>query len=134
MKQNLKAFANNKCKISDLTFKMSDITTTNIFVVTKVSIVKKYVDGKATEEVEGVNYTLTDTHTFAQIRIKALTTKPVVTQEDLDTSDTPIFIEIPLDETVVKPYKIEYGTVSLSITAPYVTLAKNDDLIDVETL
>lgn len=131
---SLKPFNGNKCKIANLTFPMSSITETNIFVVSKVSIVKKYLDGKATDEIEGINYTLTDTHTFTQIRVKALTTAPVVTQEELDASDTPIFIEIPLDETFVKPYKIEYGTVSLSIIAPYVALAKNDDLLDIETL
>ena len=131
---SLRAFAGNKCKTADLTFKMSEITATNVFVVTQVSIVKKYVDGKATDEVEGVNYTLTDPQTFAQIRVKALTTTPVVTQEKLDANNTPIYIEIPLDETVVKPYKIDFGTVSLSITAPYVKLAKDVDLVDVDTL
>jgi len=129
---SLKAFSNNQCKIADLTFKMSEITVTNRFVVTGVSIKKKYVDGKPTDEVEGINYTLTDPETFTQIRVKALTTTPVITQEELDASETPIFIEIPLDKTLLKPFKIEYGTVSLSVTTPSVRLAENDDLVDIE--
>lgn len=133
-KSSLKAFANNRCKIADLAFKMSEITTVNTFVATKMSIQKKYVDGKPTEEIEGITYTLTDPRTFTQIRIKALSTTPVVTQEELDASETPIFIEIPLDETLVKVYKIEFGIMSLSITAPYVKLAKDVDLVDVDTL
>lgn len=133
-KNSLKKFANNKCKIADLAFPMSQITETNVFVVTKISAQKKYVDGKPTKEIEGITYTLSDPHTFTQIRVKALTTAPIVTQEELDASDTPIFIELPLDEALVKVYKIEFGTMSLSITTPYVKLAKNDDLIDVDTL
>ena len=131
---SIRAFANNKCKIADLAFPMSQITETNVFVVTKVAVQKKYVDGKPTDEVEGVSYVLTDTKTYTQIRIKSLETVPVITQEELNASETPVFVEIPIEKVLIKPYRIEFGVVSISLVSPYVTLLETTDLIDIDTL
>ena len=48
----------------------------------------------------------------------------MITQEALEATDTPIYLELPLDEVKVSPYKVEYGTAYLSITAPAVKLTK----------
>lgn len=124
---NIRSIANNMCSIKDFVHRLSDVTKQNVFAVNSVSEQKKYVDGKATDEIAGVNYVLTDTQTFAQIRVKTEAKTPVITQEEIEESNTPILVEVPLNETLVKPYKIEYGKVSLSIVAPYVKLVEIDE-------
>ncbi len=127
----IKSLNGNKCRIADIAFPMDSITTTSTFAVTNVSIQKKYVNNQATNEVEGINYTLIDTQTFTQIRVKVPTTdKPVITQEQLDASDIPVFVKVPINETIIKPYKIEYGSAHLSIVAPYLELVENDLIKD----
>ena len=127
MAGSIKSFANNKCKISDITFPMSEITSTKLYAVTSVTVSKEYVDEKATDKVLGINYVLVDPKTFTQIRVKTSATVPVVSQEQIEQSETPVLVEIPINETLVKPYKIEYGKVSLSIVAPYLKLVQVEE-------
>lgn len=82
-------------------------------------------DGKRTSETpESIRYDLINPSTFDTFTVKVEGGRPVITQEDLEAKETQVFLELPLDEVSVKPYKVEYGTAYLSITAPAVKLTK----------
>lgn len=82
-------------------------------------------EGKRTSESpESIRYDLINPSTFDTFTVKVEGSRPVITQEELEAKDTQVFIELPLDEVSVKPYKVEYGTASLAISAPAVKLTK----------
>lgn len=125
----LRAFAGNKCKISDITLSMSQVTDSDVFAVTGVSIIKKYVDGKPTDDVDGIRYLLTDTKTLTQISVKTLEKKPAITQDEIDNAGCLMYVKLPIEETLIKPYKMEFGKVSVSIIAPSVEVV-SDIVVD----
>lgn len=82
-------------------------------------------EGKRTSETpESIRYDLINPVSYDTFTVKVEGGRPVITQEDLEAKDTQVFIELPLDEVSVKPYKVEYGIAYLSITAPAVKLTK----------
>ena len=81
-------------------------------------------NGKRTDNIEGFRYDLTDPSNYSTFTIKVMGTTPVITQKELEKSETPVLLEIPVEQVVIKPYKLEYGKATLSITAPSVKLAK----------
>ena len=78
---------------------------------------------KRTSKVEAIRYECTNPADFSTFTIKVPSAEPVITAGELEAAEEPVFIEIPLDEVIIKPYKIEYGIATVSITAPYVQLA-----------
>ncbi len=81
-------------------------------------------DGKRTDEVESVRYELIDPITFSTFTIKVAGNRSVITKQDLDNSETPVYLEIPVEQVTIRPYKIDYGKATVSITAPSVKLSK----------
>ena len=49
----------------------------------------------------------------------------MISEKELENAEHPIFISIPLKDSIVKPYKIEYGKVKVSIQVPYVKITEN---------
>lgn len=97
-------------------------------VVVVRSIRESYVmdaNGKRTDNIDCIRYDCVDPNTFDTFTIKVLTSKPVISKEALDASDEPVCIEIPVEETIIRPYSIEYGKAKVSIIASYVKLAGN---------
>lgn len=84
------------------------------------------VDGnqKKTDEIKGVRYDCISEKDFSTFAIKTISINPVITKEELEASEVPVRISIPVSETIIKPYKIEYGKALVTITAPYVRLVK----------
>lgn len=80
--------------------------------------------GEKTKEVEYVKYKCIDTATYSSLMIKVKTNKPVISNADLEASEDAVYIRIPVDETLIKPYAIEYGKAKVSIIAPRVELVK----------
>ena len=80
--------------------------------------------GEKTKEVEYVKYKCIDTATYSSLMIKVKTNKPVISNTDLEASEDAVYIRIPVDETLIKPYAIEYGKAKVSIIAPRVELVK----------
>lgn len=80
-------------------------------------------DGKITDVVKNVTYTIYVNDILAQLNVKVDSTTPVVTQEEVDaamSAGQDIFIEIPTTETYIRPYAMSYGAFSCTIKAPYV--------------
>ena len=80
--------------------------------------------GEKTKEIEYVKYRCADPVTFSGLIIKVETKKPVISEKDLENSVENMRIRIPVEETYVKPYAIEYGKAKVSIIAPRVELVK----------
>lgn len=95
-----------------------------IAVIRDVRLSKvKDANGKITDKVDCTRYDCINPDTYEMFTIKVPGAEPVITKEDLESSTAPIFIEIPVEETIIRPYSIEYGRVKVSIIAPYVKLA-----------
>lgn len=84
----------------------------------------KDASGKITDKVDCTRYDCVNPDTYEMFTIKVPGAEPVITKEDLESSTAPIFIEIPMEDVVIRPYSIEYGKANVSIIAPYVTLVK----------
>ena len=89
-------------------------------------IFKSDSDGKRTDIVEAIRYDCINPNDFSTFTLKTLSIKPVITAEELEMSETPVYISIPVNDVVIKPYKIEYGVATVSIIAPYVKLASSE--------
>ncbi len=83
----------------------------------------KDTDGKRTDSIDVIRYDCIDPDNFSSFTIKVSGAKPVVTKEELENADNPLYISVPLDKVEIKPYAIEFGFAKVSITAPYVKLA-----------
>lgn len=98
------------------------------FALTEVRPVPHYdKDRNRTEQIEAYKYTVTDLETLSSFTVRVNSTTPVITPEELEETEERVFIEFPLEETIVKPYKLEYGTATLSIVAPYAKLSSPTD-------
>ena len=82
-------------------------------------------EGKKTDKIEAVRYECVNPENFSIFTIKVETTRPVVTKEILEASEEPVYISIPVDEVIIRPYEISYGNAKVSIIAPYIKLAEN---------
>ncbi len=79
--------------------------------------------GKRTADIpDAVRYDLINPVSFDTFTVKVENSMPIISQESLEGKETPIYLELPLAEVSIKPYKVEYGTASLSISAPSVKL------------
>jgi len=81
-------------------------------------------DGNRTDTIKAVLYDCVDPVNFATFTLKVNSNKAVITPEELEEADDVVYIEIPLESTVIKPYAIEYGKAKVSIIAPQVKRLK----------
>lgn len=111
---------NNKVKTCVFVKMLSEFTKHDTFVIKSVRVNKVFDKeaNKVSDVNESVTYTVVETETFSSMKVKVTNPVPVITQDELDRSDSPVFITFPLDETKVRPYSIEYGKVKVSIVAP----------------
>jgi len=78
------------------------------------------------DKVEAITYTCVDGKNWYTYKVPNQT-KPIITQEELDRRDAesnPVFIRIPLDKVVFKPYQTasDRGTVHISLQVPHIEL------------
>ena len=110
----------NQAKMKDFEMPLSMFTKQCNYALKNVHENKAFdkATKKSLDKVESITYTVVDPETFTTMKIKVLNPTPVITQDELDRSDSPVFITFPLDKTKVRPYSIEYGKVKVSIVAP----------------
>lgn len=121
---------NNNISISNININPMGIIP-DIAIVRNVKPVYKVDDqGKRTGTIDAIRYECINTLDFSTFTIKTVSTKPVVSEEDIENSETPIRILIPVSEVVIRPYKIEYGIATVSIMVPSVKLAPNEKVPD----
>lgn len=117
---------NNKISTSDIQISAMGIITEIVAVRDVKPMYKTDSEGKRTDIVEAIRYDCVNPNDYSTFTLKTLSIKPVITAEELEMSETPVFISIPVNDVVIKPYKIEYGIATVSIIAPYVKLVSND--------
>lgn len=116
---------NNEMAVADLEI-LARGKISEILVVKKVRpSYLKDGDGKITDKIENIRYDCVDPETFATITLKVLSTHPVVTNEIIETAEDAIYIAVPVDETVIRPYEIKFGKAKVSVIVPFVKLAEN---------
>lgn len=116
---------NNEMAVADLEI-LAKGKISEILVVRKVRLsYLKDGDGKITDKIENIRYDCVDPETFATITLKVFSTHPVVTNEIIEASDEPIYITVPVEETVIRPYDIKFGKAKVSVIVPFVKLAEN---------
>lgn len=81
-------------------------------------------DGNRTDTVKSVLYDCVDPLNFATFTLKVNSSKAVITPEELEEAEEVVYIEIPVESTLIKPYAIEYGKAKVSIIAPQVKRLK----------
>ena len=118
--------------IDNNVMKASELEVTAVGKISDIAVLKNVrvsnvmdAEGKKTDKVEAVRYDCVNPENFSTFTIKVETTRPVVTKEILEASEQPIYISIPVEEVVIRPYEISYGNAKVSIVAPYVKLAEN---------
>ncbi len=108
---------------------LSTFTTATKFFLKGIKENFAYEDGKRTNEFRSTTLICVDVETFSTLKIK-VEKKFQLTQKDLDESTERIFVEIPTNETIVTPYKIEYGKATVTITAPEATISLDENKED----
>lgn len=126
MKKNIEE---NKISTKALGIPLSEFTTSTRFFLKEIKENFAYEDGKRTDKFKSTTLTCVDLITFSTLKIK-VETKFQLTQKDLDEATERIFVEIPTDETIVMPYKIEYGKATVTITAPEATISLDENKED----
>lgn len=94
---------------------LDEIMPSDKFIVKEVAPVYAYADGKRTDKIEAYRYTLVDPESFDTFDVKVKGDKPVVTSEMVADKENRVWVA--LDNAIVKPFKMEYGKVSCSVTA-----------------
>ena len=54
----------------------------------------------------------------------------IITPEQIKKSPDIILIDIPVDDVIIRPYELSFGQMSVSISAPFVSLHTNSGLGD----
>lgn len=101
---------------------LSAITSSDSFALLSVSTIYEYESGKKTEKIIGTRYSVADPETFDKFDVKVMNPKPLLSQEQLEATDTRVWVEF--SNALVKPFKVEYGSAFCSITADSVQLVK----------
>lgn len=121
-----------KVLIDNNVIKASELEVSAVGIIPEVAVVRNVrisnvldAEGNRTDKVEAVRYDCVNPDNFSSFTLKVEATRPVVTKETLESSEEPIYITIPVSETVIRPYAIEYGQAKVSIIVPYVKLAEN---------
>lgn len=116
---------NNIMKASDLMILAVD-KIPEVAVLRDVKLTyQQDAEGNRTDKITNVRYECVDMETFSNFTIKVNETKPIISPEALEQAEELVYIDIPVTETLIKPYAIEYGNVKISIIAPRVKLHKN---------
>ena len=101
-------------------------------IVPQVAILKniritygKDDNGRKTNLIEVILYDCVNADDFSTFTIKVESKKPVISPEELEEMENPLYIEIPVEKTRIKPFEISFGVARVSIIAPDVKLASD---------
>ena len=110
--------------VKKFTLSLDDFMGVYKYVLLKVAPVYEYVDKQKTDTVSAIRYSVANPETFENFDVKVPATKPIVTQDRIDSVDERLWVEF--DNGVIKPYRIEFGKVLCSVTADSVKLVSTD--------
>lgn len=107
----------------------SSVTQDRQFQLTAVKLNYVYdKDNNPTDIVQDISYIIFVPDLMTQLTVKCNSTTPVISSEQLNAAmeaGTDVYVELPVEETFIKPYKIGIGGLLVSIKTPYVKLVKD---------
>lgn len=113
---------NNVMEIADLEVSAEGKISESL-VVKKVRLSYiKDAEGKITENIQNIKYDCVDPETFASVTLKVQSTRPIVTNEMIEASESVIYIKVPVSETIIRPYEINFGKAKVTVIVPYVNI------------
>lgn len=116
---------NNSLTIEDISFPAEGyVPEKAVLKEVRVSY-KKDDNEKVTSEVEATRYLCINPENYDSFTLKVPGKRPVIEPDDFKEFEAVLYLEIPVSETLIKPYSIDYGKVKVSIIAPDVKLSKN---------
>ena len=80
---------------------------------------------KPVGEVVSITYTVFSPDLRGRLNIKVDNAVPVIAAEELRECKDDVYIQVPLTETFVRPYKVEFNKVSVTVKAPTVHLVRD---------
>lgn len=92
-------------------------------IILSVDAFYDYSNGKKTDKMIGYRYTVGNDKTFDKFSVKIPSTTPAITQEQIDSSKTHVFVKF--DNAIARPYRTQSGDYELSITASAISVVKN---------
>ena len=78
--------------VKKIQLNLSDLMDSDIFALLGVSEIFDYVDGKRTDTISGIRYSVANPNTFENFEVKVAGTKPLVTQERIDRADERLWV------------------------------------------
>lgn len=94
--------------------------------LTEVALVYAYNDNNKpiTDKIEAIKYTCVDGKNWYVFKVPNQT-KPVISQEEIDRRDSennPVFVKIPLEKIIFKPYQnpSDRGILRISLQIPFI--------------
>lgn len=114
----------NKVEAAELVLPLSTFTQTDEYALKNIQENYEYVNNKKTDTFLSTTLTCIDVETLAILRIK-VESRINLTAKMLEQSEQPVYIKIPIEQTFVRPYAIEYGKAKVTIIAPSVTIVNN---------
>lgn len=78
------------------------------------------------DKISAINYTCVDGKSWYTFKVPNQT-KPIISQNEIDRRDAendPVFVSIPLDKIIFKPYqnKDDHGIIRISLQVPHIEL------------
>lgn len=125
MPKHAAVLKDNKISAKNLTFSLSNLfKEMPKLALTDIRPCFHYDENrKRTDVIEAYSLTVTEMDTLSSFSVRVNSTTPVITPEELAEAEGRVYVEFPLDETIIRPYRLEYGTATVSIAAPYAKLA-----------
>jgi hypothetical protein len=78
--------------------------------------------GNRTNKIVAVRYMCIDPTNFSSYAIKVMGSEAIITPEQIKKSPDIILIDIPVDDVIIRPYELSFGQMSVSISAPFVSI------------
>ena len=116
-------------------FIKNNVVNANVFVMTGKDMLSPVVAlrdvryvyktdsaGKRTDEIQAIKYDVIDTETFSTFTIKVDGSVAVITPNDLELAPDIVYLDIPINQVIIKPYEMSFGNAKVSISAPSVSI------------
>ena len=120
------AINENKVKVADLNINPVGLIPQKVLLRGVRLTYQTDAEGKrVSDDVIAVKYDVMDPVALGTFTVRVDTNRPVISPEAFEASETTVSLELPVNDIVIRPYKIEYGTAFVSVVAPSVKLANN---------
>lgn len=116
---------NNLMKISEISIPAEGIISEVVVLKAVRPVYALDSDGRRTDKIEAVRYDCMNLDNYSNFTLKVQSTRPVITEEELEAAEEAVYIAIPVEQVEIKPFEIKYGIARVTILAPFVKIVEN---------